>query len=620
MPEFYQQQTTETPFPIEINLEQMRSKILSLYQGPPNEAPILQFNTPETIIQSCVPIDVLQRSEFNQAHLNNYFKEEQGADLSVLKNKIAISPCIHMGWGHLVQAESAIRDTLLALDLKAVVAFDPVQFESDKEKELYLVLQQFFEKLQSGQDMHNFMQNIGTESRNVFDRIFFYTAKKTLQMVVASRGFDTQDNSFVGNIAKGLTERIERNPRLSRTFLQTFATLQMIFSEIPLTRITKKILEITKGDLVIATHPAGVRFNNSSMDTQTLNAIPDAGYVIPQNPKDAHESNIPPNYINHGHMLVPFASEWNVWKTKNNHFVNTVPTPEVKEAMDLLFNPSTETEVIGTLSDSIGPKEFINKWSSDKRTILLPTTGNGTNIGEIQKAVLDYINVSSKRTAGYELVVFLGEHDDEKVGMEFLQVLEQHPEIKVVRTKDKFETAKEKNAIVKTAHIQLRSGGENVMDSPNMGCVPVCTWSNVLNEVYNTHWGMNQGWTIPSAYPATTYNKWSEYLADVDKSKLNQPCMEKSYDNFVDYIDSLFDENQLAQKAAITGFIEANPQANLHFIMLATQMLLNRHNGRNEITRKEIDAIGKYMAQVKADQRQERTHALAEAGFILMDI
>jgi hypothetical protein len=285
--------------------------------------------------------------------------------------------------------------------------------------------------------------------------------------------------------------------------------------------------------------------------------------------------------------------------------------------MELLFNPDAPIVVAGTLTESVEPNEFVDKWNLPDRNILVSTQGNAHNIKEIHRIVSEFVQAGTDRTSGYKMVVFLGEHSDQVIGPELLDLLSQHPEIETVRTNDKIETARLKGIYTKNAHMQIRSGGENALDNGNMGCVPVCTLSKAENELYNTVHSWRRGIAIPSSYPAETYNEWVESIGKINPAERDVFIKEnRPFDNFVEYLDHLFGEGQIAKNAAISGFINSNPLSNLHILMLSTQLMLNKKEGRDEITADEIEDIGIFMEDVKRNYKDFQISVLMQAGLI----
>jgi hypothetical protein len=98
-------------------------------------------------------------------------------------------------------------------------------------------------------------------------------------------------------------------------------------------------------------------------------------------------------------------------------------------------------------------------------------------------------------------------------------------------------------------------------------------------------------------------------------------------EDFLSYLDQIsgrridgdsvtFDQNSLIQDVATNGFINSDPNAQLHAMLILYQLLINYEDGLADVSQQQLGRIHSYMTHVRAISRQEREEKLKEAGFV----
>lgn len=273
-------------------------------------------------------------------------------------------------------------------------------------------------------------------------------------------------------------------------------------------------------------------------------------------------------------------------------------SPTDFEAGVLLQHHGLEAFNIGTVGQEMDSKEVVSKWQDNQpRIILASTSGNGTNLESLLKIKQDYLIYAGK--GDYRLVIFLGEHQ-ESVDPRISQIANQEDaEIisinneedlralsekitqtqrtpLVIRTADKFLTAKAKLILERLAHVEAVKPGEASFMNPHTATFNYFLAPAGQNESMNGIWSVvdyRSGIFMPD-------ERWDKFLEDflslgiyffLDKLKGEELLsfasvyihqikerMEvlRSKDNFFDQMDSLF-EDGFAKKTAVEAYCQA---------------------------------------------------------------
>jgi hypothetical protein len=135
---------------------------------------------------------------------------------------------------------------------------------------------------------------------------------------------------------------------------------------------------------------------------------------------------------------------------------------------------------------------------------------------------------------------------------------------------------------------------------------------------------MEHGAGMPANYPPENKQFYDEYFSSLPKfqSPLLTDYFEHEHDNFIGFLDEIFSRENgqfapgsLAERVAINGFINLNPHAALHALMILYQMMLNHRDHVIDVKDEQMAAIAKYMEeQVKAPGRQIRKELISASG------
>ena len=232
------------------------------------------------------------------------------------------------------------------------------------------------------------------------------------------------------------------------------------------------------------------------------------------------------------------------------------------------------------------PKRGINKQRMThrkaRRTIFqsqsTATTQTSSNLSDIKKAIVDFAKaLESGKADSYKLVVFLGNHPDEKV-RSILDEIEKHMSDK--NFSDKFELvhnskatlidiAKLKAYYKAKVLVELAKPGEHPFDAPQVGTFFLGLKASSLNEVDNLKFVV-KNWesALPSAW-GDDYDYWLRSGFNPD----NSVGFDRRWENLFEYLDYLFGNNianrNIAKEKALNGLAKARRNASLFLSAMA---------------------------------------------------
>lgn len=603
------------------NREQLDFGPEPLPNGMQNEALAHQLSPEETYIYH---------------YAEQFFGEQgKGYDLTLLQGKNVMSPVPFVGWGHLVQS-AELTQTFANVTGTNVYMFDPMDMLTPTQQRPYALIQQFLKVMHTGGDMGKFIDSVDSGVTSLGDRAFFGMAKALMRITLGGAGFTSEDDpNLLSKVSKNVVNAIGKNRTLAGAVLQGIVFAEKVFSEQPFADVIYKLIEHIEPDLIMSSHSATIRSldtRNKKIQRPGISFIPDPGYfavmseiVKGLDPNDPESRD----FIKMFQLIVPFAPMSLTFARRQDNLVFTVPNAQAKHDLEQMYNPNAHIVSAGTITGSIEPLDFCAKWNSPEKTVLLSSNGNGSNIPTIYSALRDFVNADENLTASFKLTVFLGEHNDERIGKDMLDLLaviqndaNLRNKIKVVRTDNRLDTAIQKNHETKQAHVQIRTGGENAMDNGNMGCASVNTWNDAENEQGNVYFMMQKGAAIPSAWPPADYKRWKEKLEPILRAENKTiPHFENAEENFVSYMQKLFNEEHIAQKVATSGYLNLDNLSNMHMIMIMIQQMLNRISPKqpdhyNRITEEQLTDIENFMQPLREKWAQARRQVLEEHGLL----
>lgn len=253
---------------------------------------------------------------------------------------------------------------------------------------------------------------------------------------------------------------------------------------------------------------------------------------------------------------------------------------------------------IGTVGQEIDSNEVVLKWQDNQpRIILASTSGNSANLDSLLKIKKDYLYYAGKDN--YRLVIFLGEHqdsvdprisqianskdaeiisitDEEDLSSLSEKIANTQGKPLVVRTADKFLTAKTKLILERLTHVEAVKPGEASFMNPHTATFNYFLTPAGPNEPINGIWSVvvyRSGIFMPN-------ERWNEFLEDflskgiyffldnlrgeellsfasayIYQIKERMEVL-RSKDNFFDQMDSLF-EDGFAKKTAVEAYCRA---------------------------------------------------------------
>ena len=386
-----------------------------------------------------------------------------------------------------------------------------------------------------------------------------------------------------------LVKRCEYDPKVANVILRSFGFLDASLSERALASHTLEMARHTDAIGIVTTHSACVRATDTVMkrrrlgtknDFPIITAIPDNGYVPQEVPfhDQIRKNSKDPNggELGEGMLLQPLAGGW------NRDLIHTVADKNVKGKLAKRFRIKPEKIFeTGTISDAITPEQFIEKWKTDERRILMSVNGNASNVEKITQFLHDLgsENRQDWKEKKYIIKIFLADHEEKRQEVQDVVEscgLQNFVEIIVTPHTRKSETAEVRQKLQRWAHVEWRTPGENILTGANVGCCEVgLDAGTALNEPHNMLYMGRKGAALYSSYPPETHAYWKK---DLEKRGLKPELYEsygfsdKPIETAVRFLDTLFeaqdDGSSLAYRTARQGYGQAMMDANFRIAAL----------------------------------------------------
>jgi|GEM_PF-5596951 len=606
------------------NILMLRPNTFNPYLGPRN----VGANAPELV--GANPQELSVQEQFMSQHIDYYLTRVLNRSPHEFAGKAIGMAVPFAGWGHLIQA-SGLAQRLTRVGHFNVVVGDIVESLPKTEAFPYQMIQKFLKVHQTGEHVSEFLAGIRQwdSSETLRENINRQFASYIFQIALSGGGIDKSD-APLSRLSASIVDRFKDNPAVVSRLFKLINRLDSYITERQLSEGVSKWKKIFGFSALLSTHTAPVRsgvFLPKKERLPSIACVPDDGYGMDP---AADEGDLITNYQN----LIAFAptplerkNSGNVYTYANQSIVNTVTE---------LLNPNANATEMGTLSSSITPEAFVSKWQQPTRNILLSSNGTGSNLGEVTSQVDEFYRAlkSGRDVRGYNLQIFIGNnlHAAPKRLRDIMATVKAEgiKGIEFILTEDQNTTVFLKDEYTKTAHAQIRSPGENALDNGNMGCAAITTFINAPHERSNLYHMMHKGAAFPAVYPRSNFEGWKEYFAKIPEGKRpthNMEFLHEPPEDFVSYLDSIsgrrvdgdsvsFDHDSLIQDVATNGFINSDPNAQLHAMLILYQLLINYEDGQADVSQEQLGRIHSYMTHVRAISKQEREEKLKEVGFV----
>ena len=502
--------------------------------------------------------------EIYQRHLEEFFSPKK---LDSIRGKNVLIPYLDStGYGHMMQAwDMAIF--LQSLFQVRTIFFDPVYALTSDQKFIYDGVQRILKGLHLGKidiaklkDLfknRDYPPGLGGLKHKITDQI----GLKLAEMALATLPIKGETS-----VASRLIDNIGKLKLLEKFMLNLFPFIEKEISERSLASRTLQVAQATDAIGLITSHSFTIRGADPFMYKRYIgerpfsivSAIPDNGYIDRYLPDESAN----PTMIEKGQLLVPFVG--GVLSPKINY---GVADEKVKKYLENLFGIKSERVFdVGTIADSITPKEFIEKWQQKEKKVLLPVNGNASNLPFITQALKDLGDNRAKewlKENQVAITVYLGDKVDrvEEVRRTVEENgLQDHVEIFYSRTKS--GAAELKQVLQRNHHIEWRSPGENILTGGDVGTCEVGLATPGLkasiNEVYNMKYMAEKGAAIPSSYPLSSYGMW----ADMGFSPGQFGLLSLPLNTFQEMLAALLEKEQNGRTKAENIAFKAYSQAN----------------------------------------------------------
>ncbi len=606
------------------NILMIRPNTINPYLGPLNSG----ANAAELIGTN--PQELTPQEQFMSQHIDYYLTRVLNRSPHEFAGKTVGMAVPFAGWGHLIQA-SGLAQKLARVGHFNVVIGDIVESLPKGEAYPYQMIQKFLKVHQTGEHVSEFLQGIRRWDSNesLRENINRQFASYIFQIALSGGGIDKSD-SPLSKLTASIVDRFKDRPAVVSRLFKTINRLDSYITERQLAAGVSQWKKIFKFSALLSTHAAPVRssvFIPKKERLPSIACVPDDGYGMDP---AAEEGDLITNYQN----LIAFAPT--PLERKNSGNVYTYANRSIVDTVTDLLNSNANATEMGTLSSSITPEAFISKWQQPTRNILLSSSGTGSNLGEVTSQVEEYYQalISGRDLRGYNLQVFIGNNlqaAPQRLRDIMAEVKRQGlMGIEFILTDNQNSSIFLKDEYTKSAHVQIRSPGENALDNGNMGCAAINTFINAPHERSNLYHMMLKGAAFPAVYPRSSFEGWKDYFAKIPEGKRpthNMELLIEPPEDFISYLDQIsgrridgdsvtFDQNSLIQDVATNGFINSDPNAQLHAMLILYQLLINYEDGLADVSQQQLGRIHSYMTHVRAISKQEREEKLKEAGFI----
>lgn len=495
--------------------------------------------------------------------LGEHFTEQ---DLSSLEGKTFAVPYVKWGHGHKHQALDF--SLALASTLKSrVIFYDPMDALPDRErnvmdlkKDLHKMLQfrnpAILQDLKKQLEDKQYSDGIVGLADKFNDRLAYLLADLALRAMpgqdITVGGQEVSKKGF----SNWLFQKLIDNPLIG---VRAVALTEMLWTERSVSCAAVSIAAQYGADAIITTHPYTIRsftpdnlhvwLPKSQHDAArralgtVMTLIPDTGYdfrsLDPQ--EEAHPK---PDQKLEGMLLTePFAFPPKPFGKKIPWFTNAlhvVADEKIASSFHEYWNIQPDKLVpLGTIGDTITKDHFDTKWSGKDRHILLASNGNGSNIRDAERAILD-IGRRGKEwitDGNYHLDIYLATFGDRKDGL--LRLLEDHhlaehaevidydrdffnngniltldqsKRIHIAFARTDVSGSELKQLMQREAHVEIRSAGENALTGAKVGALELLTPPGGPNEIYNSIWAYREKVGYPVGWPpeADGSNYWAK--------------------------------------------------------------------------------------------------------------
>jgi len=602
----------------------LRPNTINPYLGPLNSG----ANAAELIGTN--PQELTPKEQFMSQHIDHYLTRVLNRSPHEFAGKTIGMAVPFVGWGHLIQA-AGLAQKLTRVGHFNVVIGDIVESLPKDRAYPYQMIQKFLKVHQTGEHVHEFLTGIRQWDPNEpFGENFNRQVASYIFQIALSGGGIDKSEAGLSKLSASLAGRFKENPAIVSALFKLINGIDSYATERQLAQGVSEWKKIFGFSALLSTHTAPIRsgvFIPKSERLPSMACIPDDGYGLDPG---ADPDDLIANYQG----LIAFAPT--PLEGKNSGNVYTYANRTIVDTVIDLLNPNANATEMGTLSSSITPEAFIAKWQQPTRNILLSSSGTGSNLGEVTSQVEEYYQalISGRDLRGYNLQVFIGNNLNaapQRLKDLMARVKSEGVKgIEFILTEDQNSTAFLKDEYTKAAHVQIRSPGENALDNGNMGCAAINTFINAPHERSNLYHMMLKGAAFPAVYPRSSFEGWKDYFAKIPEGKRpthNMELLQEPPEDFISYLDQItgrkvegdsvsFDPNSLIQDVATNGFINSDPNAQLHAMLILYQLLINYEDGLADVSQQQLGRIHSYMTHVRAISKQEREEKLKEAGFI----
>ncbi len=524
-----------------------------------------------------------------------------------------------MGHGHRNQAEDEAVFASLLLGVRAVF-FDP-QDAISQDAAFYIngknMIMQMIHK--NKLDYNALLDYVQEYEKTVPKGVkgAKIRAKNKITLQIAKLAIDVLREGGMNENA--LLRMSKSNERTTQLLLKNIALIERTLTEKPLAEASLKVAKATGAVGIITTFTRTIAAIDEKMKREYIgdnnfprvSSIPDNGYKEVRLPGEKKKKI---NYINDGLLTEQFAGN------PGDDISYTVADDGVGRNLTRFFGIKKErVYTVGTISDSITPEEFAQKWQSEDTKILMPISGNAHNLPFIKKALMELKDDKSKswlKKNKIGMTVYLADRLDlvEEV-REIIEANGLQDFVEIASCSSVAGAAELKQVLQRTHKIEWRSPGENILTGADVGTCEVGLategTATSVNEPCNLkHMVQLPGGpgAIPSSYPQSSFDFWASHGFNPGEWGLAQTPQI----TFIDMIDDLLTKEEngrsKAENIALNGYMQANHDSN--FRVLAIFLFdLFQPEGKSQ------DDLLKMFDHVSMEHRRQKIDKLKELGY-----
>jgi len=518
--------------------------------------------------------------KFFREKLIQFFGEK--FNLDELKNKPTLFLAPFAGYGHIIESIASLFGVIRIIGNIGISCI-PGRLMKEKEKFPFKVKTDIHRMLQKEEFKYmNFIELLNN-APGIKNKIiaFFCIGPINFGLLVAK---NLGKNSTQKD---GIIDRIGSNQKASSFIFRTFLLIDSFFSELSFAKVVIDLERKFQFLNIITTHGATIRALEffvyfKKILNKVLTHVTDPGFTD----LSAFKKH---QYAKAYGGLEPMTA------------FSTLAVPkigQVKEILGSLIGKNHQIAETGTITDEISIEDFIKKWNSPIKNILIGTNGNFSNRDLVLRALRELAQADPQQLQNFRFHIFLGDQPDDICQEIFEVIFQMNPDLKknivIYRANNKFEAGIQKLYLQMICHLEiLRPAGEQVLMGGAVGCVQIASNSTSPNENPNAIHAWQNLLANISRYPSGEFEKITG---------LNPANYE--FDNFAEYLLELFSEKHgisIAKVFAKNAYFNIDTTAQLYFAMIGVAQNID-----GSLTPERYAQIDEFMQKVRKERQEQK--------------